>query len=128
MSLSLDFKPEPGTGANDELIRTLSQRSGNTDRYGAVHIELQLPDGELYATTYSLGEQVQTIKRFLHDEKDYEYDTTSLYLGELFLMDPLSLNDIEEIVAKQASGESVLITVQGEKREDSVSSEDEESV
>ncbi|KPA84841.1 hypothetical protein ABB37_01312 [Leptomonas pyrrhocoris] len=60
----------------------------------AVPVVFELPNGDQYAAKFFMGQSVEHLKVLLEKEKKLPYDTTTLYLGDRMLLDPLSLSDL----------------------------------
>ena len=59
-----------------------------------VPIDFHLPDGTVVSRTYRMGHTIQLLKAHLEDYHGLPYEKTTLKLGGMVCIDPLSLNDL----------------------------------
>eukprot|EP00796_Vickermania_ingenoplastis_P001554 gene1554-939_t len=59
-----------------------------------VLVRFALPDGRTAEGRFFMGQTIEVLKMFLDKAFGLAYETSTLYLGETYLMDPLSLVDL----------------------------------
>lgn len=78
-----------------------------------VGITFILPSGQRANHAFFMGQTVEYLKSYLDDQHQLHYGSTTLYLGDRMLLDPLSLNDLPFQVGENNDVRVVLADPQG---------------
>eukprot|EP00741_Cyanophora_paradoxa_P002665 tig00000615_g2586.t1 len=92
--MALKLKALP-TGTLDELAALEAAEA-------AIEVTFVLPDGSKSSQTFKAGQPIEMLKVAVQTKHDIPYGEQKLTLNGKELPDPLSLNDVPEIVGKKA--------------------------
>lgn len=93
----------PATSAEEEPSRLSGTAKSSNAEMDAVERDLagasvpvvfQLPSGEAAAAQFFMGQNIEHLKLYLEKEHGLPYSSTTLYLDDRLLLDPLSLSDL----------------------------------
>lgn len=108
--LDADAAARQGEIALESIVKVREGDQEEKELAGdTVLIAFELPNGtRTEEQRFFMGQAVEVLKFYLEEAYQLDYETTKLYLGDLHLMDPLSLCDLP-FVAKQSHTVKVLL-------------------